>query len=90
MMIVEKFCQLFTQALVTLAPMAEDDSPFEQRMLHVRRQLAPKTGGSGAEDREVTGGIIVFAHLFKWLGHRMSLGLPAGTWNGPQAEAGHR
>ena len=58
-MVVQKFRQLFAQALVGLALVPQHDGAFEQRVLQVVRQLAPQIGGSCAEDQKIAGGNIV-------------------------------
>jgi hypothetical protein len=56
-MIVEEFSQLFAQAFIPLALVAEHDGPFEQGLLKLLRQIAPKVRGRGAKDEEVTLGV---------------------------------
>ncbi len=58
-MIVEKFGQLLAQAFITLAFVAENDGPFEQGLLKLLRQIAPKVRGCRAEDEKVTLGVLV-------------------------------
>ncbi len=58
-MIVEEFSELLAQAFIALALVAENDSPFEQGLLKLLRQIAPKVRGCGAEDKKVTLGFVV-------------------------------
>jgi hypothetical protein len=51
--VVQKFCQLLAQTLVTFALMAEDDGAFEDGVLQVLRQRAPQIGGSRAENQKI-------------------------------------
>jgi hypothetical protein len=53
-MIVEEFGQLLAQAFVALAFVAENDGPFEQGLLKLLRQVAPKVCGGRSEDEKVT------------------------------------
>lgn len=50
MMIVEKFGQLFAQTLVALALVAEHDRAFEQQVLKIVRQMAPKLRRGRSKD----------------------------------------
>ena len=59
MMVVQKFRQLFAQALVGLALVPQHDGAFEQRVLQVVRQLAPQIGGGCAKHQKIAGGNIV-------------------------------
>ena len=58
-MIVEEFGELLTQAFIALAFVAENDGPFEQGLLELLRQIAPKVRGRRAKDEEVTLGVAV-------------------------------
>ncbi|HMK70304.1 MAG TPA: hypothetical protein VK442_04955 [Xanthobacteraceae bacterium] len=57
--IVEEFGQLLAQAFIPLALMAEHDGPFEQGLLKLLRQIAPKVRDRRAKDEEVTLGVSV-------------------------------
>jgi len=59
MMVVQEFGQLLAQAFITLAFVAENDRPFEQGLLKLLRQIAPKVRGRRAKDEEVTLGVPV-------------------------------
>jgi len=58
-MIVEEFGQLLAQAFIPLAFVAEHDGPFEQGLLKLLRQIAPKVRDRRAKDEEVTLGVAV-------------------------------
>ena len=58
-MIVEEFGQLLAQAFIPLAFVAEHDGLFEQGLLKLLRQIAPKVRGRRAKDEEVTLGVPV-------------------------------
>ncbi len=58
-MIVEEFGQLLAQAFIPLGLVAENDGPFEQGLLKLLRQIAPKLRGRRAEDEKVTLGVAV-------------------------------
>jgi len=51
-MIVEEFGQLLAQILVALAFVAENDGPFEQGLLKLLRQVAPKVRGGRPRTRK--------------------------------------
>ena len=55
MMIVQEFRQLFAQAFVTFALVAEHDGVLEQKVLKIVRQVAPEIGGRSAENQKITG-----------------------------------
>jgi len=58
-MIVEEFGQLLAQAFIALAFVAESDGPFEQGLLQLLWQSAPKVRGGRAEHKKVTVGVVV-------------------------------
>jgi hypothetical protein len=58
-MIVEEFGQLLAQAFIPLAFVAEHNGPFEQGLLKLLRQIAPKVRGRRAKDEEVPLGVPV-------------------------------
>jgi hypothetical protein len=59
MMIVQKFCQLLSQALVAFAFVAEDDGALEQQVLKLLRQIAPEIGRGRAKNEKMADGDIV-------------------------------
>jgi hypothetical protein len=64
-MIVQELGQLLAQTFIALAFVPENDSPFEQGLLELLRQMAPQVRGRSAEDEKVTLGVLVFPDVIR-------------------------
>jgi hypothetical protein len=64
-MIVQELGQLLAQAFIALAFVAQNDGAFEQGLLKLLRQIAPKVRGRSAEDEKVTLGVLVFPDVIR-------------------------
>jgi hypothetical protein len=62
-MIVEELGELLAQTFIALAFVAKHHGPFEQGLLQLLRQIAPKIGGRGAKDEKITLRVLIAAHV---------------------------
>jgi len=64
---------LLAQAFIALTFVAENDGPFEQGLLKLLRQIAPKVRRGRAEDEKVTVGVLVPSDVIRCSTHEKNL-----------------